>query len=166
MNPLRALLVCLVLALLGPAVTSASAQVPDEITLQGLGQTATLRRTGADTWEWVENNATFRFRTLTQQPSELVIHDASRDMYHHLNLSSRATAWRVGTTAPWNAHYTIVSVRPAASPAVPSTPGCCAWRHPNGTPTCSAPSNAVCQNELKGSFYPGYRCMISGACSP
>jgi hypothetical protein len=79
------------------------------IVLAGLGQTADLRRTGPDSWEWLENNATFKFRTVSASNSELVIHDLSRDMYHRLNLQTGETFWRTGTTGIWTPHYRIVS---------------------------------------------------------
>ena len=53
---------------------------PAVIVLTGLGQTADLRRTGPDSWEWLENSATFKFRTVSASSSELLIHDPSRDM--------------------------------------------------------------------------------------
>ena len=59
------------------------------------------------------------------------------------------------------------SATPAATPASPpDAGGCCAWRHPNGTPPCSGHPAAACQGELRGTFYPGYSCKITSECSP
>jgi hypothetical protein len=56
---------------------------------------------------------------------------------------------------------------PAATPQLPpNAPGCCAWRHANGTATCSGHPAAACQGELRGTFYPGYSCKITSECSP
>jgi hypothetical protein len=82
---------------------------PAVIVLTGLGQTADLRRTGPDSWEWLENSATFKFRTVSASSSELLIHDPSRDMYHRLNLQTGETFWRTGATGSWTPHYRIVS---------------------------------------------------------
>jgi hypothetical protein len=82
---------------------------PAIILLTGLGQTADLRRTGPDSWEWLENSATFKFRTVSASSSELLIHDPSRDMYHRLNLQTGETFWRTGTTGSWTPHYRIIS---------------------------------------------------------
>lgn len=150
------------------ATGTASAQVPDRLTLQGLGQTAVLSRTGPDTWQWVENGVVFRFRAVTQTPAELVIHDASRDMYHHLNLGTRATAWRIGTTAPWNAHYQIVDMSPGTSQTpVAEQSGCCSWIAPNIGRTCAAGTNRTCAQQ-SGQFTPNGTCgtVPGGFCAP
>jgi hypothetical protein len=91
-----------------PAQTQAPAQL-STIVLQGSGQTADLRRTGADNWEWVESNNTYKFRTVSETSSELVINDASRDIYHRLNLLTGETFWRTGTSGGWIPYYRIVS---------------------------------------------------------
>jgi hypothetical protein len=80
------------------------------IVLQGLGQTANLRRTGWDSWTWAEDSAAFNFRVVSNTPLELVIVDASRDMYHRLNLVTGETWWRQGQSGNWNVHYRIVAV--------------------------------------------------------
>ena len=76
--------------------------------LQGLGQTAILKRTGNDTWHWTENGAVFSFRTISDGDTELVMFDETRDMYHRLNLRSRQSFWRTGIEGAWKPHYTIV----------------------------------------------------------
>jgi hypothetical protein len=76
--------------------------------------TADLTRTGDHTWEWIENNARFRFRAIVETDSRLLIYDQSRDIYHELNLSTGQTAWRLGTLSgggQWNPHYVIVQIR-------------------------------------------------------
>lgn len=83
----------------------------EEIVLEGLGQTARVSRTGADTWEWRENNWTFYFRSQSAKEGELVLYDKSRDMYHHLFLDTGQTFWRIGTVGPWHLHYVVISVR-------------------------------------------------------
>jgi hypothetical protein len=90
------------------APTDKTAQ-PTVILLAGLGQTADLRRTDPDSWEWIENGATFKFRTVSASRSELLIHDPSRDMYHRLDLQAGTSFWRTGTTGSWIPHYRIVS---------------------------------------------------------
>lgn len=99
--------------------SGAPAQAPQQqglrrVVLQGVigGRTITadVRRVAGSQWTWVENNVTFNFRALTESPAEIVIHDPSRDMYHHFNLQNRQTFWRIGTASAWNPHYTIVSV--------------------------------------------------------
>ena len=138
-----------------PAVTSdglAQAPSPAEesarpatIVLGGLGQTAELRRTGADSWEWVENNTTFRFRTVSETNSELVIYDFSRDMYHRLNLQTGETFWRNGPSRIWNPHYPIVSKSEMRSqvftdPTAQSLPldGCLFFARECGEPAASS----------------------------
>jgi hypothetical protein len=120
---------------------------PATIVLAGLGQAADLKRIGADTWEWVENNATFRFRTLLETKTELIIHDESRDMYHRLNLDTGETFWRIGTSGDWMPHYRIISQSMARSgeqtfknPMAGSLPldGCLYFARECGEPAASA----------------------------
>jgi hypothetical protein len=85
--------------------------LPKEIVLEGLGQRAYVRHTSRDTWEWRENSAIFRFRGRLERFGELVLHDASRDMYHYMFLRSGQTFWRIGTSGNWNLHYIVVRTR-------------------------------------------------------
>jgi hypothetical protein len=103
------------IALLGTAVAPVSAQpgsAPGHIVLQakigGKQVEAVLRRVQGSDWQWLEGNAAFNFKAVSESSTQLVIHDASRDMYHLLELPTRQTFWRTGTTGPWNNHYTIV----------------------------------------------------------
>jgi hypothetical protein len=120
---------------------------PETIVLAGLGQAADLKRVGADDWEWVENNATFKFRTLLETTTELIIHDASRDMYHRLNLNTGESFWRMGTSGNWNPHYRIISQSMARAaeqtftdPIAGSLPldGCLHFARECGEPAASA----------------------------
>jgi esterase/lipase superfamily enzyme/tetratricopeptide (TPR) repeat protein len=94
-----------------PDVIERLRRAPEEIVLEGLGQTARVSRTGPDTWEWRENEWTFYFRSRSSKEGELVLYDKSRDMYHHLFLDTGQTFWRIGTTGTWNLHYVVISVR-------------------------------------------------------
>jgi hypothetical protein len=120
---------------------------PETIVLAGLNQAADLKRVGKDDWEWIENNATFKFRTLLETSAELIIHDASRDMYHRLNLNNGESFWRIGTSGNWNPHYRIISqsmARPAGqtfdNPTAGSLPldGCLHFARECGEPAASA----------------------------
>jgi hypothetical protein len=119
---------------------------PDRIVLAGLGQTADLRRLGENQWEWMEQGTVFNFSTAAESDSELTIHDASRDMYHRLNLQNGETFWRVGTSGNWTRHYRIISMTRSpraqvfADPMAGSLPldGCLYFARECGEPAASA----------------------------
>ena len=98
------------------AASPASGGAPSPIRLHALigGQqyNAELKRTGPNSWEWVENNVTFRFRPMLDTDAQLVIYDRSRDIYHRLSFADGQTAWRVGKLSGgdgrWIPHYTII----------------------------------------------------------
>jgi hypothetical protein len=115
--------------------------------LAGAAQAADLKRIGKDEWEWVENNATFKFRTLLETKTELIIYDDSRDMYHRLNLDIGESFWRQGTSGSWKPHYRIIAqtmARPGEQtfkdPMVGSLPldGCLYFARECGEPAASA----------------------------
>ncbi|MGQ0674066.1 MAG: M48 family metalloprotease [Hyphomicrobium sp.] len=71
---------------------------------------ADVVRDASGQWTWVENNVTFKFRLVSEHGNAVVLYDPSRDMYHHLNLKSRETYWRLGTSQTWNRHMSIVAL--------------------------------------------------------
>jgi uncharacterized caspase-like protein len=96
-----------------PARTPPARPGPRHIVLRGVigGETITaeLVRDG-DAWSWTERTAVFHLRTHSESASTLVIFDASRDIYHRLDLGGRTSAWRIGSKGVWNPHYDIVEV--------------------------------------------------------
>ena len=62
--------------------------------------------------EWVETNSRgnrWIFRPITNNGSELVLHDGSRDIYFKADFSARKMAFRNGAKAAWAGHSDIVS---------------------------------------------------------
>jgi hypothetical protein len=120
---------------------------PATIVLAGLGQAADLKRIGKNDWEWVENNVTFKLRTLLETKTELIIYDESRDFYYRLNLDIGETFWRTGTHGDWKPHYRIISQSVARAgeqifkdPMAGSLPldGCLYFARECGEPAASA----------------------------
>src|SRR5262249_51682122 len=61
--------------------------------------------------EWVETNSRgnrWIFRPITNNGSELVLHDFSRDIYFKADFSTRRMTFRKGEKAAWAAHSDIV----------------------------------------------------------
>lgn len=107
-------LAALLWALGSAAVGAQPARPPQFIILEGVVGgvriPASLLRTGEKSWQWTEGNSRFQFRTVSESPSQIVIHDPSRDIYHTLDLASRRTAWRQGSAGAWNNHYAITRI--------------------------------------------------------
>ena len=62
--------------------------------------------------EWVETNSRgnrWIFRPITNNGSELVLHDGSRDIYFKADFSARRMSFRNGAKAAWAGHSDIVS---------------------------------------------------------
>lgn len=74
---------------------------------------AELTRTQGDAWVWTEGR-TFNFRSVAESETEIVIFDASRDIYHRFDLVSRVESFRRGPNGDWIRRYDIV--RTAAGP--------------------------------------------------
>ena len=73
--------------------------------------TGEVRRTGTN--EWLETNSRgnrWGFRTTTESGSELVLHDASRDVYVRLDLQARKMFFRRGATEDWRLLADITGV--------------------------------------------------------
>jgi len=180
MNLRRALLTCLVAAFTGWSATSASAQIGNNPLVPADNQLKFESLSGPYDnpviFRVLMNDYMFdRFRrtglahvnvTGPTQPALWLAQDGKyypmqyigrRGMLHELRLVHPVM------------NPVARPATPAAAPAptvAPNTPGCCAWRHPNGTPTCSGHPAAACQGELRGTFYPGYSCKITSECSP
>lgn len=61
-----------------------------------------FRRTAGD--QWLETNtrgSRWTFRTVSEKPSEIVLHDVSRDVYVKFDTSARKVQVRKGPAAPW-----------------------------------------------------------------
>jgi hypothetical protein len=75
---------------------------------------AVVIRASATNWQWIEKDprdnreVTFRFRQQSESPDELVLYDASRDMYARLNFNDGRAYWRIGQQGPWNWNYDIL----------------------------------------------------------
>ena len=69
-----------------------------------------VRRLGSDQWIEINNDATNRYRTLTQSISELVLQSRTNDLQFKLDLAARKCFWRRGATATWNPNYDIIAI--------------------------------------------------------
>jgi hypothetical protein len=78
--------------------------------IEGKPFTVELSRIAADEWSWTENDVKFRFRSTMESSYQIILYDSGRNIYHLLDLSSRLTFWRIGTSEAWKNHYEIVGM--------------------------------------------------------
>ena len=80
-----------------------------------LRQAVVVRASDVD-WYWIETDprtnqeAQFNFREIEASERELMLYDASRQMYARLNFTDRRAYWRIGNSGEWKWNYDILAV--------------------------------------------------------
>ena len=99
---------------------SPPARLLDRITYRGNNGPKAIvgevHRTGTDQWVETNNAGSLGFRSMSETDSELVLYDASRDIYFKAELTTRRFFTRTGTTQSWRPTYEVVDVETEAVP--------------------------------------------------